>query len=64
MRHPVHRLLEQWLNSDQFAFDSTKHELWPSERFVPPRDDGRPQSGRTPEPARRGSDYRGPEYQN
>jgi hypothetical protein len=39
MRNPVHRLLERWLNSDQFAFDSTQHELWPSERIPPLRFD-------------------------
>ena len=52
MRHPLHRLLEKWLNSDQFAFDSTQHELWPSERIPPLR---RENSHRAAEPpAKRG----------
>ncbi|MEX2150211.1 MAG: hypothetical protein WD793_08340 [Steroidobacteraceae bacterium] len=64
MRHPVHRLLLRFLDSDQFAFDSSKHELWPSERFVPSRRDPHPKPGRAAEPARRGTVYRELEYRN
>lgn len=30
MRHPLHRLLMRWLDSEQFAFDSSARELWQS----------------------------------
>jgi hypothetical protein len=58
MRHPVHRLLERWLNSDQFAFDSTQHELWPSERIPPLRHD------KPPEPRANRGVYAPLEYRN
>ena len=61
MRHPVHRLLEKWLNSDQFAFDSTQHELWPSER-IPPLWQENPDRASEP-PANRGV-YGALEYRN
>jgi hypothetical protein len=61
MRHPVHRLLEKWLNSDQFAFDSTQHELWPSER-IPPLRYEKPDGAAEP-PATRGI-YGELEYRN
>ena len=61
MRHPLHRLLERWLNSDQFAFDSTQHELWPSERIPPSRHE-KPQRAAEP-PAKRGV-YGALEYRN
>lgn len=43
MRHTLHRLLERWLDSDQHAFDSTQHELWPAERIPPLRHDKPPE---------------------
>jgi hypothetical protein len=58
MRHPVHRLLERWLNTDQFAFDSTQHELWPSERIPPLRHD------KPPEPRANCGVYDRLEYRN
>jgi hypothetical protein len=64
MRHTLHRLLERWLNSDQHAFDSTQHELWPSERFVPSRGDPRPNPDRAAEPALPGTVYGELEYRN
>lgn len=64
MRHPLHQLLLRWLKSDQFAFDATQRELWPSERFIPTRRDARLKSRRAAEPASHGTVYRELEYRN
>lgn len=53
MPHPVHAILKRLLDIEQFAFDATPGEFWPSERFVP---DGRESQGRS-EPRRRDGLY-------
>lgn len=50
MPHPVHRILKRFLDSEQFAFDSTAREFWPSERFVPGSRGETDHAGRAPEP--------------
>ena len=35
MRHIFHEILQRYLDSDQFAFDTTPRELWPSPPFAP-----------------------------
>ena len=64
MRHPVHQLLLRFLDSDQFAFDPSEHELWPSERFVPSRRDPHPDLDRAAEPALTATVYGELEYRN
>ena len=33
MPHPVHSLLQRFLDTQQYAFDPRERALWPSERF-------------------------------
>ena len=33
MPHPVHSLLQRFLETQQYAFDPRERALWPSERF-------------------------------
>lgn len=34
MRHVFHEILARYLDTDQFAFETTPRELWPSDRFT------------------------------
>jgi hypothetical protein len=50
MRHIFHEILARYLNTDQFAFDTSPRELWPD-----PRPSWHPQSNRacgSPNPKR------------
>ncbi len=61
MPHPVHSLLQRFLDTQQYAFDPRERALWPSERFPQaplPRKDA------AAEPAPKGRVYDGLEYQN
>jgi len=54
MPHPVHSVLQRFLDTQQYAFDPRERALWPSERF--------PQAQQTrtkdaAEPARKRSVY-------
>jgi len=60
MRHIFHEILARYLDSNQFAFDASPRELWPSEQAAP-----RPQpAGREPERDGRQRVYRELEPQN
>lgn len=61
MPHPVHSLLQRFLDTQQYAFDPRERALWPSERFPqapPAREDG------AAEPAPEGRIYNHLEYQS
>ena len=54
MPHPVHSLLQRFLDSQQYAFDPRERALWPTERLAEPpaaRKDG------AAEPAPKGRIY-------
>jgi len=61
MRHPVHELLQRFLDSQQFAFDARERALWPSERF-PQDPHGR--TDRAAEPSTTGAINGELEYRN
>jgi hypothetical protein len=61
MPHPVHSLLQRFLDTQQYAFDPRERALWPSERF-PQASLARKDT--VAEPAPKGRIYDGLEYQN
>lgn len=61
MPHPVHSLLQRFLDTQQYAFDPRERALWPSERF--PQAPLARKSGAA-EPAPKGDVYDGLEYQS
>jgi hypothetical protein len=58
MRHPLHILLMRWLDSEQFAFDSSARELWQSAPWPSHADDAGSRSGREPRSSRIDGAYR------
>lgn len=61
MPHPVHSLLQRFLDSQQYAFDPRERALWPSERFPQEPHAG---SNGAAESASNGHAYEGLEYRN
>lgn len=59
MPHPVHSLLQRFLDSQQFAFDPRERALWPDERF--PQEPHVETNGAA-KPASNGHAYKGFEY--
>jgi len=61
MPHPVHSLLQRFLDSQQYAFDPRERALWPSERF--PQEPHVPANGAA-KPGHNGHAHEGHPYRN